>query len=178
MSISSRALVLGVGNLLWADEGFGVRAVEAFAEAFAAREDVTVADGGTQGLYLVDLLREHCTVESVRQTAGTWGRAERVFSPVGIGAQPWSGREFAVRSGSDFAAGSLLRLRAPDGCPWDREQTMPDLGSYLREEADEVSRRSPPAIPPRSATSSATSSSTSSTPPASPRRRANSRSGT
>ena len=27
---SQRVLVLGIGNILWADEGFGVRAVEAF----------------------------------------------------------------------------------------------------------------------------------------------------
>jgi len=32
----------------------------------------------------------------------------------------------------------MARLRAPDGCPWDREQTLPDLARYLREEADEV----------------------------------------
>ena len=32
----------------------------------------------------------------------------------------------------------MARLRAPDGCPWDREQTMEDLGKYIREEADEV----------------------------------------
>jgi MazG family protein len=32
----------------------------------------------------------------------------------------------------------MARLRAPGGCPWDREQTMKDLGRYLREEADEV----------------------------------------
>ena len=32
----------------------------------------------------------------------------------------------------------MARLRAPDGCPWDREQTMEDLGRYIREEADEV----------------------------------------
>jgi MazG family protein len=32
----------------------------------------------------------------------------------------------------------MARLRAPDGCPWDREQTIVDLGRYLREEADEV----------------------------------------
>ena len=32
----------------------------------------------------------------------------------------------------------MARLRAPDGCPWDREQTMADLGRFLREEADEV----------------------------------------
>ena len=52
-------LVLGVGNLLWADEGFGVRCVEAFAERFAIPDDLTVVDGGTQGLYLIDLFRDH-----------------------------------------------------------------------------------------------------------------------
>jgi len=30
------------------------------------------------------------------------------------------------------------RLRAPDGCPWDREQTTADLRAYLLEEAHEV----------------------------------------
>jgi MazG family protein len=32
----------------------------------------------------------------------------------------------------------MERLRGPDGCPWDREQTMADLGRYVHEEADEV----------------------------------------
>jgi tetrapyrrole methylase family protein/MazG family protein len=32
----------------------------------------------------------------------------------------------------------MARLRGPGGCPWDREQTMKDLGRYIREEADEV----------------------------------------
>jgi len=53
------ALVLGVGNILWADEGFGVRCVEAFEQRFAPCEALTLADGGTQGLYLMDLLRDH-----------------------------------------------------------------------------------------------------------------------
>ncbi len=47
-------LVLGVGNLLWADEGFGVRCVEAFAAAHDAGPDVSVLEGGTQGLALVN----------------------------------------------------------------------------------------------------------------------------
>ena len=55
----SRALALGVGNLLWADEGFGPRCVEALAARYHSPDNLTVADGGTQGLYLVDLLREH-----------------------------------------------------------------------------------------------------------------------
>lgn len=46
-------LVIGVGNILWADEGFGVRSVEAFAETFDVPDDVSVMDGGTQGLALV-----------------------------------------------------------------------------------------------------------------------------
>ena len=32
----------------------------------------------------------------------------------------------------------VARLRAPDGCPWDREQTLPDLRAYVVEEAHEV----------------------------------------
>lgn len=32
----------------------------------------------------------------------------------------------------------VARLRAPDGCPWDREQSMRDLRAYLLEEAHEV----------------------------------------
>lgn len=54
-----QALALGVGNILWADEGFGVRCVEALAEHYEIPDSLTVADGGTQGLYLVDLFRDH-----------------------------------------------------------------------------------------------------------------------
>lgn len=51
-------LVLGIGNLLWADEGFGVRCAEALAERFALPPQVTVMDGGTQGLYLLPYVEE------------------------------------------------------------------------------------------------------------------------
>lgn len=53
MSAPCRVLVLGVGNLLWADEGFGVRCVEAFARRWSVPDGVELMDGGTQGLYLV-----------------------------------------------------------------------------------------------------------------------------
>jgi hydrogenase maturation protease len=56
---SPRVLVLGIGNILWADEGFGVRAVEAFHRDFETPDNVTILDGGTQGLYLVNFLQEH-----------------------------------------------------------------------------------------------------------------------
>ncbi len=50
---TSSVLVLGIGNLLWADEGFGVRCAEALAAGWELPESVTVMDGGTQGLYLL-----------------------------------------------------------------------------------------------------------------------------
>ncbi len=46
-------LILGIGNLLWADEGFGVRCVEALRAGWEMPDNVTVMDGGTQGLYLL-----------------------------------------------------------------------------------------------------------------------------
>jgi hydrogenase maturation protease len=47
-------LVLGIGNLLWADEGFGVRCVEALHQRHDLPDQVSVVDGGTQGLYLLE----------------------------------------------------------------------------------------------------------------------------
>lgn len=52
-ALQRRIVVLGVGNLLWADEGFGVRCVEALGESFDVPSDVAVMDGGTLGLALV-----------------------------------------------------------------------------------------------------------------------------
>lgn len=57
--MAPRALVLGIGNLLWADEGFGVRCVEHLAATRAFDGPVTVLDGGTQGLYLLPFLDDH-----------------------------------------------------------------------------------------------------------------------
>ncbi|MDO9073540.1 MAG: HyaD/HybD family hydrogenase maturation endopeptidase [Rubrivivax sp.] len=49
-------LVLGIGNLLWADEGFGVRCVEALHQRFEFPAHVQLVDGGTQGMYLLDFV--------------------------------------------------------------------------------------------------------------------------
>ena len=58
MERTETILVLGIGNLLWADEGFGVRAVEEFARRYLCEERVTIMDGGTQGLYLLPHVQE------------------------------------------------------------------------------------------------------------------------
>ncbi|AGA91916.1 hydrogenase expression/formation protein [Thioflavicoccus mobilis 8321] len=55
---TQRVLVLGIGNVLWADEGFGVRALETLAQRWRLPPNVQLLDGGTQGLYLVDRVRE------------------------------------------------------------------------------------------------------------------------
>jgi hydrogenase maturation protease len=50
-------LVLGIGNVLWADEGFGVRAVEALHARYAyPASQVRMLDGGTLGLNLLDYI--------------------------------------------------------------------------------------------------------------------------
>jgi hydrogenase maturation protease len=54
-----RTLVLGIGNVLWADEGFGVRAVEALHDAWDLPPEVTLMDGGTQGLILLADVTAH-----------------------------------------------------------------------------------------------------------------------
>ncbi|MBI5257192.1 MAG: HyaD/HybD family hydrogenase maturation endopeptidase [Burkholderiales bacterium] len=46
-------VVLGIGNVLWADEGFGVRCVEALQQRWSFGPEVSLVDGGTQGLYLI-----------------------------------------------------------------------------------------------------------------------------
>jgi len=56
MDSRCEALALGIGNVLWADEGFGVRAIEALHAAYVFPETVTLMDGGTQGLYLFPIV--------------------------------------------------------------------------------------------------------------------------
>ncbi|MFM2121503.1 MAG: HyaD/HybD family hydrogenase maturation endopeptidase, partial [Pseudomonadota bacterium] len=56
-SRAPHVVVLGIGNVLWADEGFGVRCVEALQQGWAFPPEVELVDGGTQGLYLLPLVQ-------------------------------------------------------------------------------------------------------------------------
>ncbi len=58
MSDDHHVLILGIGNVLWADEGFGVRCAEALAEQWVLPSEVRVMDGGTQGLYLLPYVQQ------------------------------------------------------------------------------------------------------------------------
>jgi hydrogenase maturation protease len=56
------ALVLGVGNLLWADEGFGVRCMETFVSTIDCGSEIECVEGGTQGLLLIPFFQSHTDV--------------------------------------------------------------------------------------------------------------------
>ena len=45
-------LVLGIGNVLWADEGFGVRAVEALHAGWTFPPEVRLMDGGLSLIHI------------------------------------------------------------------------------------------------------------------------------
>ena len=51
--------IIGLGNLLHGDEGFGVTALNAFRAASDFPDQVNWIDGGTQGIYLLDYI-ESC----------------------------------------------------------------------------------------------------------------------
>ena len=58
MADQKRKVVLGVGNLLQKDEGFGIHAMQALAAGFSAPEDLEFIDGGVLGLNLLPLVED------------------------------------------------------------------------------------------------------------------------
>lgn len=58
MSEKHPILVLGVGNILYADEGVGVRAVEELARQYTFSEGIRLLDGGTLGMRLMDAIMD------------------------------------------------------------------------------------------------------------------------
>lgn len=53
-----KTIVLGIGNTLWADEGFGPKVVASLSASGVIPADVELVDGGTQGLYLLPLIQD------------------------------------------------------------------------------------------------------------------------
>ncbi|MFA5324324.1 MAG: hydrogenase maturation protease [Smithella sp.] len=48
--------ILGIGNILMGDEGFGVHFARWFAERYRAMDEVHIIDGGTLGYALLDII--------------------------------------------------------------------------------------------------------------------------
>lgn len=57
--IYNKINILGLGNTLHGDEGFGVAAVNYFRDNSSFPDNVSFIDGGTQGVYLLDYI-ESC----------------------------------------------------------------------------------------------------------------------
>ncbi|KHK03478.1 HyaD/HybD family hydrogenase maturation endopeptidase [Desulfovibrio sp. TomC] len=59
-----KILILGVGNILYTDEGVGVRAVEHLIEHYDFSDNVTLMDGGNLGMRLMQPLMDsdYCIV--------------------------------------------------------------------------------------------------------------------
>ncbi len=89
-------LVLGLGNLLYGDDGLGVVTVRRLARHYRVPAGVRLADGGTLGLFLLPLL----------------GEARRVLIVD------------AIRRGRR-APGSIVRLEGADVAPAVRERLSP-----------------------------------------------------
>ena len=73
-------LVLGVGNLLLRDEGFGVHAVQRFEQIYAVSADVGVLDGGTAGVGLLAAILDakHIIVADVGRMGTAPGTVARL----------------------------------------------------------------------------------------------------
>ena len=52
-------LIMGIGNLVLQDEGFGVHAVQRLAKRPLPSPDIDLLDGGTAGLHLMGYLRSY-----------------------------------------------------------------------------------------------------------------------
>jgi hydrogenase maturation protease len=100
METRGEVLVLGIGNILWADEGFGVRAVEALHAAWRFPAGVSLQDGGTLGLLLYE------PVASARRVL--------VFDAIDFGLAP----------------GTLRVLRDAEVPAWGRTKLSPHQTSF------------------------------------------------
>ena len=73
-------MILGVGNLLFADEGFGIRVVEEMERRYAFPENVSLVDGGVLGVSLLGVMSQadHLIVVDVIRNQGTPGDIYRL----------------------------------------------------------------------------------------------------
>ena len=71
MTDAPRTLVMGIGNPLMGDEGFGPRVVEELLSRYAIPEDLQVIDAGTMGFTILNLFSEADRVLVVDALDGT-----------------------------------------------------------------------------------------------------------
>ena len=74
-------LVMGLGNILWGDDGLGVAAVEKLLCNFHVPDGVRVLDGGTLGLALLPVIQDAervVLIDAIRQEEARPGEIVRI----------------------------------------------------------------------------------------------------
>ena len=74
-------LVMGLGNILWGDDGLGVAAVQKLLCNFHVPDGVRVLDGGTLGLALLPVIQDAervLLIDAIRQAGARPGAIVRI----------------------------------------------------------------------------------------------------
>ena len=92
MDTPPRITILGIGNILFSDEGFGVRVIERLQDLYAFSDNVSIIDGGVLGMNLLWVLAETdhlIVIDAVRNKSrpGTFIRLEGEEIPARIRAK-------------------------------------------------------------------------------------------
>jgi hydrogenase maturation protease len=95
-SLPKKTGILGIGNVLLSDEGFGVHTVHYLEQHFTFPETVVINDAGTAGIYMAPFLEEHDPI--------------LVIDIVAIDAPPGSVHCF---SSKDIGKGTIPRKMSP-----------------------------------------------------------------
>ncbi len=76
-----KVTILGVGNILFTDEGAGIRVAEYLSERYIFDSSVTVVDGGTLGLNLLGVMSDsdHLIVIDAVRKGGAPGSLYRLY---------------------------------------------------------------------------------------------------
>jgi hydrogenase maturation protease len=77
---SPQIMILGIGNILFSDEGFGVRVIERLQERYTFSDNVSIIDGGVLGMNLLGVISQadHLIVVDAVRNGGTPGTLIRL----------------------------------------------------------------------------------------------------
>ena len=78
---TEQLMILGVGCILFSDEGFGVRVIEKLQEAYEFPDNVSVVDGGVLGVNLLGVISQadHLIVVDAIRNKGNPGDCYRLY---------------------------------------------------------------------------------------------------
>jgi hydrogenase maturation protease len=80
LNMTKHIMILGVGNILFSDEGFGIRVIEKLQEEYEFPDNLSVMDGGVLGLNLLGAISraDHLIVVDAIRNKGKTGDLYRL----------------------------------------------------------------------------------------------------